>query len=134
LIDRADPSRANVRKFGLLFAAVCLVVTVLFAWKGNRLWVWTAPGVAFFLVTAFFGHPVLRPLYTGWMMFASLLAWINTRLLLGLFFYLVLTPMGLLLRLMGKDLLDRKLDPTAASYWVVRTKKEFSKEQYERLF
>ena len=37
-------------------------------------------------------HAVLRPIYVGWMKFAFVLGWINTRLILGLFFYLILTP------------------------------------------
>lgn len=51
------------------------------------------------------------------MRFASVLGWITTRLILGLFFFLVLTPVGLLMRLLGKDVLGEKLDPTTDSYW-----------------
>jgi hypothetical protein len=50
------------------------------------------------------------------------------------FFYLVLTPVGLLLRLLGKDPLHRKPDRSAASYWVKRAPEKIDPERYERLF
>jgi hypothetical protein len=68
------------------------------------------------------------------MKFAALLAWVNTRLILGLFFYLVLTPVGVILRLMGKDLLDEKIDRSASSYWIKRDQAITDRSRYERLF
>ena len=68
------------------------------------------------------------------MRFASLLAWINTRVLLSVFFYLVLTPVGVLMRLAGKNLLDQRMDRTAGTYWVKRTGETKSKKSYEHLF
>ncbi len=91
-------------------------------------------GTVFFLVTGLFGYPVLRPLYLGWMKFAFVLGWLNTRLLLGVFFYLVITPTGLLLRILRKDLLDQRVDRSAKSYWKLREVKPFDPKQCERLF
>jgi len=51
---------------------------------------------------------LLKPVYAAWMSFASVLGWINTRIILAILFYLVLTPMGLAMRLLGVDLLERK--------------------------
>ena len=68
------------------------------------------------------------------MKFAHVLGWINTRLLLGLFFYLVMTPVALVLRLAGKDLLQQRLDRSAKSYWVKREPAPTDPERYERLF
>ena len=48
------------------------------------------------------------------------LGWLNTRLILGLVFYLMITPLGLLIRLAGTDLLDEKIDKKAESYWKKR--------------
>ena len=68
------------------------------------------------------------------MKFAHALGWINTRLLLGLFFYLVLTPAALILRLLGKDLLHQQVDRSAPSYWIKREPVQLDPERYERLF
>ncbi len=79
-------------------------------------------------------YPLIRPVYLGWMKFAFVLGWINTRILLGLFFYLVVTPIGLGMRLFGKDLLDEKIERSQASYWQKRVKTEFDPARSERLF
>lgn len=124
----------EVRKFGVLFAVVSALLAAYLAWKGHSTWPWPLGTALFFLVTGFFVQPLLRPLYVGWMKFAFVLGWINTRLILGVFFYLLLTPLGIVMRLFGRDALHRKFDRTAATYWVKREPAEFKRESYERLF
>ena len=58
----------------------------------------------------------------------------NTRIILGIAFYLIMTPMGMLLKLLGKDLLDKRIDRNAGTYWKDREQKAFDRERYERLF
>lgn len=62
--------------------------------------------------------PSLRPVYTCWMKFGLLLGRITTPIIMGIVFFLVIFPMGLVMRLGGKDPLARKLDPGASSYRV----------------
>lgn len=134
LIDRIDPSKRNVRNFGILFGALSLVLGGYLLYRGNSRWYLTLVlGLGFFLA-AFAGYPVLKPLYIGWMAFAAVLAWINTRLLLGLFYFLVVTPIGLVLRLAGKDLLGERIDRNARTYWVRREPSDNDRSRYERLF
>jgi len=87
-----------------------------------------------FLLTGFIIPMVLKPVYVAWMRLAFVLGWVNTRLLLCVLFYLVFTPIGLALRLFGKDLLDRKLDKNAETYWHRREKRHLKLEEYERQF
>jgi len=107
----------EVRKFGLLFGSICAAITVFMLYKGNGHWTWFAGACVFFVVTGLIRYQVLRPIYIGWMKFAFVLGWINTRILLSVFFYLILTPISLLMRLLSKDLLDEKIEPGATSYW-----------------
>ncbi len=132
MTDRIDASRTAVRKFGLLFGALSVLVGAYMLYRGHGTWVWALGAAVFFWVTGLVGYPVLKPVYIGWMKFAYVLGWINTRLFLGLFFYLILTPMGLLLRLLGKDLLDEKIDKNAATYW--KKREPVDPSRYERLF
>ena len=134
MIDKIDASAKNVRKFGLLFGAICLVASAYLLYRGRGAWPYMSGAGLLFLAGALFGIPVLRPIYRGWMAFAFVLGWINARVLLGLFFYLVLTPLGLLLRISGKDLLDEKIDRSARSYWIRREPRPSEKERLERLF
>ncbi|MBF0484182.1 MAG: hypothetical protein HQL25_05690 [Candidatus Omnitrophica bacterium] len=76
---------------------------------------------------------VLKPLYYGVMKYFALpLGWINTRIILAIIYYCVFMPVGLLLRLFGKDLLYRKFDKTADSYWILRDGKPFDSNHYEK--
>ena len=134
MIERIDTSPASLRKFGILFGALGALATAYFLCRGSEVWVWSAGAALLFLFTGLALQRVLKPVYIVWMAFAFLLGWLNTRLLLGLFFYLIITPIGLVLRLTGKDLLDKKIDREAETYWKKREKKEFEPSRYERLF
>ena len=71
-----------------------------------------------------------KPIYDLWMKFAAVLAWINTRLILIVMFYLVITPIGLIMRLFGMDYLSLKIEKDKESYWIKNDKKI----NYERQF
>lgn len=131
---KISATREEVRKFGYLFAGICVLIGAYTIYRGHNTWPWFAAGAGFFLTAGLVGYPVLRPVYIVWMKFAFVLGWINTRVLLGVFFYLILTPIGLAMRIFGKDLLDEKMDRRANSYWKVRGAEGFEKERYERLF
>ena len=73
-------------------------------------------------------------LYRGWMAFAKALGFVNTRILLGLFFYLCMTPLGFLLCLLGKDLLRLRLNPGVNTYWIPKAREPFDPERYKRQF
>ncbi len=127
-------TREEVRKFGILFAVVLTAVAVYLRYAGKEYWHWFLVGAGAFLLTGNLAYRVLRPVYRVWMKFAFLLGWINARVLLGIFFYLVLTPVGIVLRATGRDLLDRKIDRKAVSYWRKREGPAAGPGQYERLF
>lgn len=77
---------------------------------------------------------ILKPLYIAWMRLASGLSWINTRLALLIIFYLLFTPIGLIIRLFGIDLLDIRIEKNKESYWKKKEKHEFNALGYERQF
>ncbi len=134
MTDTIDSSRKKVRNFGILFGSIAAALAGYWLYRGSPVWAWAAAAAGFFWTTAFFGYPVLKPLYSGWMAFAFALGWVNTRLLLGLFYYLVVTPIGVVLRLTGKDLLGRKIDRGAESYWIERKEEVRDMKRYERMF
>jgi predicted membrane metal-binding protein len=79
----------------------------------------------FFIVLSIWGliAPMsLRPVYTGWMKFGLMLSKITTPIIMGIVFYAVFAPMGLVMRLFGKDSMARKLDESAATYRVESVK------------
>ncbi|MCK5572015.1 MAG: hypothetical protein KAJ12_04615 [Bacteroidetes bacterium] len=124
----------EVKKFGLLFGVISSGVSIYVFLKGGDIWPWFALCALFFFGTGLFAQKVLRPVYVVWMKFAYALAWVNTRVLLSLFYYLVMTPTGLVMRLLGKDFLDERIDKRVPTYWVKRTDDEFDRSRYLRLF
>jgi uncharacterized protein involved in cysteine biosynthesis len=68
------------------------------------------------------------------MKLAFVLAWINTRLILWIIFYLVFTPIGLVMRLLGVDLLARKIEKNKDTYWIKKEKSGFEPKDYARQF
>ena len=134
MIEQIDRSPVRIRKFGYLFGVIGLGVAGYLLYWGNAAWVWWATGGVLFAVCGLLVPSLLKPVYVAWMAFAFVLGWVNTRVLLGLFFYLVVTPVGLVLRLARKDLLDKKIDRNAGTYWKKREKKPVDYARYERLF
>jgi saxitoxin biosynthesis operon SxtJ-like protein len=124
----------EVRKFGLLFSGIWLLAAAYFFRRGSALAGFCLGGAVFFAAGGLFMEPLLAPIQRAWMAFARALGRVNTGILLGLFFFLVLTPIGLILRLFGKDLLDQRMDRTAKTYWVKRETVPVEKSRYERLF
>ncbi len=110
-------SRAELRKFGLTMAVPLTLLGGLAWWRGSGLaeWLWGAAAV--FAVTGLLVPGILGPVERAWMRFALILSAIMTRVLLTLSFFLVITPFGWLLRLMGKDLLEIRIDRERDSYW-----------------
>jgi hypothetical protein len=123
-----------VKKFGILFAAICTVVGAYLFYKESSWWPWFAFGAALFVSTGLLGYSILRPAYIGWMKFALALGWINTRILLGIFFYLIVTPIALFMRVLGKDILDQKIDRSARTYWKKRERTPFDPKRMEHQF
>lgn len=108
------------RSFGFVFAAVFLIIGLwpLLSSRGPR---WWAMGIALgFVVIAIVLPRVLGPLNRVWMKFGLLLAAVVSPIALGILFYAVFTPVGVLMRMFGKDPLKLARDPAASSYWVAR--------------
>jgi len=72
----------------------------------------------------------LKPVYVGWMKFGNVMNWINTRIILGILFYGLFLPIGVVMRLFGKDPMQRKLDRGLSSYRV--TSENDDKSNVER--
>ena len=87
-----------------------------------------------FIFLGFVMPTVLKPIQKVWMALAILMGYFVTGLILFLLFYLVVTPLGLLMRLFGKDVLKIHLDRKIPTYWVPREECKFDKVRYEKQF
>jgi hypothetical protein len=112
--------RLSDRTFGFGFAVVFLVISLFPLLRGDRMRWWATAVSGVFLVSAVVRPSVLGPANTLWLAVNRVVRRILTPVLMGLVFYLVVTPFGLVMRLFGRDPLGRKLEPAAQSYWIDR--------------
>lgn len=120
LVEARPENRSSNRGFGLFFAAVALVVGAWPLLSGGRpgyAW-WMAGGLL--TVLALFAPAMLGPLNRAWFEFGLLLHRLLNPLILGLVYVTSVVPVGLAMRLLGKDPLNRAFDPGLDSYWVRR--------------
>ncbi len=112
------PSTGELRNFGLIFGAFIplvfgLVLPFLFS-GAYRLWPWVVGAV--FVVWALLHPASLALVHKTWMRIGLVLNYINTRIILGIVFYLLLFPLGGIMRLFGWDAMHRKFSSEAESY------------------
>ncbi len=132
-MDKLKLDKVTLKSFGLTIGAVFLALGSLFLFRQKHniaINNFVASGMFF---TAGLVFPILlKPIFIIWMRFAFILGWINTRVILIILFYLVFTPLGLLIRLFRIDLLERK--NKGATYWRKKEKNDFNISNYERRF
>jgi hypothetical protein len=127
-------TNAQARKSALLVAAVLLGIAAWNVYRGRTtvVLIFGALGAAL-VIAGLFVPPAARAFHTAWMRFAVLLGHVNSRILLTLVYYLVVTPYGIVTRLVGRDPLRRR-GAGQESYWVERKATRQTREQFERLF
>jgi len=114
-------SRKDLRSFGLLVGGVFALIGVTSYWFGRRgIHLWPMAVAALLIVPAVAWPAILAPIYRIWMRLANVLAWVNTRIILALAFFLVLTPIGIVRRLVAGDTLATRFDRNAVSYRTTR--------------
>lgn len=133
-IKQLKTGKHDLRKFGLMVGGVLIVLGLLsfLRHKSNYPYFFW-PGIAL-LVFAAICPRALKPIYIGWMTMAFVLGFIVSNVILTLFFFLIITPIGLAARLFRKDFLSLTLDRQSASYWVHRHDPPKALADYERQF
>ncbi len=126
--------RKGLREFGLVTGGILAVLFGLFfPWVFARpipYWPWVIAGV---LAAWALAAPItLRPVYRAWMRLAIVLSRITTPIIMGLVYFLVITPVAFIMRLIGRDPMARCFDPNAKSYRIPIKKRP--KEHMERPF
>lgn len=133
-IKQLKTSDRDLRKFGLVVGGVFAALGLLFLLRHKPIFpyfLW--PGVALMALGLIWARS-LKYIYIAWMSVAFVLGFVMAHVILTLFFFLVITPIGLLARIFGKDFLSLKLNPQAPSYWIVRERKTRTAAEYERQF
>jgi Saxitoxin biosynthesis operon protein SxtJ len=117
----SEGTARELRKFGIMVGGIfCLIGLWPALFRGQPPRAWALIIGVLLLAPALTKPRLLAPVYRVWMLVGETLGWINTRILLGVVFYLVITPMGIVRRLLGKNTIRRSFEPDVQSYRVVK--------------
>jgi len=127
-------SQKDLSKFGLTVGGVLLAIgLVLFYFEKPAAIYFAVIGGFLILFGALFPK-VLKPLNKIWMSLAIILGFIMSRVILTILFYLILTPIAILAKLVGKKFMVLKFDKSANTYWEKRTNISKKQIDYDRQF
>ena len=108
------------RNFGLVFFIVFLIVSTWPLTNEEPVRIWSAIISSVFLILGLMNSKLLTPLNKLWFKFGMILGAIVSPVVMGVVFFLVVTPIGLIMKIMGKDLLNKKYDKKKRTYWIKR--------------
>ena len=132
-MDKLKVDKKTLKKFGMTMGIVFLSISSLLFLRQKHVLAGNTIAVSCIFFIAGLVFPILlKPVYIAWMHFAFILSWINTRIILIILFYLIFTPLGLLMRLFRVDLLEKEKKCT--TYWKKKEKIDFNISNYERRF
>ena len=110
------------RNFGIVFTIVFIIVSFWPLLKGGDLRYWSLIVAFIFFILALINSKLLTPLNKIWMKFGFLLGKIVSPIVMGIIFFFVVTPTGIIMRLLGKDLLNLKKN-NQNTYWIKKNNK-----------
>jgi hypothetical protein len=119
-IDSDKIKISSNRSFGLLFFVVFLIISLWPLTHEGSIRIWSVIISAVFLILGLINSKLLTPLNLLWFKFGMILGAIISPIVMGIVFFLVVTPTGLILRIMGKDLLNKNYDKEKETYWIKR--------------
>ena len=132
-IKNIPNSSKDIRSFGITMGIVMFIISGLLMYYNKEEYQLIAIIASTFMGLGFVTPIILKPFYFVWMTFAAILGWVMTRVILSLVFYLIITPIGLLTKLLGEDFLALK-KVESDSYWNYRDSSEELNQNYEKQF
>ena len=118
------------RNFGIVFFVVFLTISLWPLFNGNEIRVWSLVISLIFLILGILNSKILTPLNKAWLRFGIFLGNFISPIVMGIVFFLVVTPIGILMKLFRKDLINLKRN-NKHSYWIDRPKtKNNMKKQF----
>jgi hypothetical protein len=126
--------KKKIKEFGMILAVILCAIFLINLYKRHILFIWIFGVADVIVIVALLSNPLLlKPIYKTLTFVSHIIGWVNTRILLVAIYYLLLVPIGMIMRIFGKDVLEKKFKKDDASYWIMR-KDEFAPQKCERQF
>lgn len=134
IVNKNDIAVKELRRFSFTLCGALSILGGLVLWRkgeiGFLLWV-----IGIMILSVGLLKPrLLGPIHRGWMGISFIMGFFMTHLILALIYYLVFTPMALVMGALGKDPLRLKQEWNAESYWIKRPRTQSTRESYEKMF
>ena len=111
----------NNKSFGILFFIVFLLIAIWPVLESGSIRLWSILISLIFFILGIINSKILTPLKKGWIKLGEILGKVIAPIVMGFIYFIIITPIGILMRLLGKDLLNIKYNKNK-SYWIKRTK------------
>tara|TARA_Y100000591_G_C21713828_1_gene635003 strand:+ start:24 stop:434 length:411 start_codon:yes stop_codon:yes gene_type:complete len=132
-IKNIPNSNRHIRNFGITMGIILFFTSGLLMYSDKESYQLIAIIASTFIGIGFILPILLKPIYFVWMIFAAILGWVMTRVILSIVFYLIMTPIGLITRIIGEDFLSLK-NISSNSFWNNRDSSTELNQDYEKQF
>ena len=122
MLSKSEIKISSNRNFGLVFFVLFLIVSFWPLTYDGQIRIWFAIISLIFLILGLINSKLLTPLNQLWFKFGMILGAIVAPIVMAVVFFLVITPTGFIMRIMGKDLLRKRYDKKKETYWIKRSK------------
>ena len=132
-IKNIKSTKKDLKNFGFTMGLILSIIGLFLYYKQKELFIYFFYVGSIFISLGVIVPTILKPVYTVWMIFAVIVGWIMTRLILSVLFYSIITSIGIFTRLIGKDFLNLKAKDHK-SYWNIRNREQELNQDYEKQF
>jgi hypothetical protein len=124
----------ELREFGITIGAILIILGCVAAWRVKPSWPYLLTAGAVFALLGLAVPSVLKGPQKAWMALGVVLGFFVSRIVLAALFYGIITPIGLGMRLFGRDILDQRIEKGRSSYWHERVPAPKPNESYENQY
>ena len=132
-IKNIKSTKKDWKSFGFVIGIIFSIIGAFLFYKEIEFSVYFWCAGLFFVTLGLSFPSILKPIYLIWMIFAVIIGWVMTRIILSVLFYLIISTIGIFARLVGKDFLNLKSENNE-SYWNIRNKEYELNQDYEKQF
>ena len=133
-IRNIKSGKKELRNFGFTIGIVLLLIAGVLFYKNNNLFISFAYIAGVIIVLGFLFPQLLKPIYFIWMIFAVVIGWIMTRLILSVLFFVIISIIRLIAGIFGKSFLELNISKDSKSYWNHRFSDVEMSQDYEKQF
>ena len=110
------------KSFGLVFFVIFIIIALWPLLNDGNIRIWSIIVSIIFLILGLLNSKILTPFNKLWMRLGALLGIIVSPIVMGVVYFGIITPIGLIMKLFGKDVLNLKLDKNKKTYWTLKKK------------